>query len=387
MKNKLLFILTLPILLIGCKDNTIEISGKLDKAVSGSYIYLSELKSNLLEPVDSLKLAADGKFLFTSEIKAPTFYVLKTDDSNILTLIVSPGEKVSISAGFTSLGEPESVSGSDDTKKMMEYNKALNNTRDKLTGLSQIYYENVDSPDLPNVEATIDSMARQYLGEINSYTKKYIDENIKSLVSLVALYQQVAANVFVLSPIDDIEYFIKVDSSLYSLYPESEPVVTLHDQVRQLLESVGGQTNSGGFLSVGSVAPEIALPSPDGQVIKLSSTRGKVVLLDFWAAWCPPCRQENPNLVKAYDKYSGKGFEIFQVSLDKTKDDWVKGIKDDKLGRWIHVSDLKYWNSSVVAQYQFDGIPFNMLLDRDGKIIAKNLRGDALERTLESVFN
>ncbi len=386
MKIKLLIILVFPVLLSGCKDNTIVISGKLEEPVLNEYIYLDELKSTNLEPVDSVQLSGDGQFTFTREIKMPTFFLLRTDISNFFTILASPGEKINIQAGFSSLNEPESVTGSEDTEKMMEYNKALKNTIDKISGLSRIYSENTDNPDLPDVIATLDSMAQEYLGEINSYTKKYIDDNMTSLVSLVALYQQITDRVYVLDPIDDIDYFIKVDSSLFSLYPESEPVIALHEQVQQLVEGVSAQTGSSPGLEIGDVAPEIALASPDGEIIKLSSTRGKVVLLDFWAAWCPPCRAENPNLVSAYTKYASKGFEIFQVSLDKTKEDWVKGIEDDKLGRWIHVSDLKYWNSSVVTLYKFNGIPFNLLLDKDGRIIAKDLRGQKLETTLASVL-
>ena len=133
-------------------------------------------------------------------------------------------------------------------------------------------------------------------------------------------------------------------------------------------------------------APEISLPSPRGDIIKLSSTRGSVVLLDFWASWCAPCRQENPNLVKAYARYHGKGFQIYQVSLDKTREAWLKGIQDDQLEQWIHVSDIKYWKSIVVLLYKIESIPCNFLLDKEGRIIASNLRGEMLEIRLAEIF-
>src|SRR5665811_1006680 len=129
---------------------------------------------------------------------------------------------------------------------------------------------------------------------------------------------------------------LKVDSSLFSLYPEYGPVAMLHSQVKEFIAGIPDNKNIAPVPGGGTIAPEISLPTPDGDTIKLSSTRGSVVLLDFWASWCAPCRQENPNLVKAYELYNKKGFTIYQVSLDKTKEAWMKGIQDDNLGKWIH---------------------------------------------------
>ncbi|MFN8689449.1 MAG: peroxiredoxin family protein, partial [Cyclobacteriaceae bacterium] len=138
--------------------------------------------------------------------------------------------------------------------------------------------------------------------------------------------------------------------------------------------------------AVGQLAPEISLPNPEGEVISLSSLRGQYVLVDFWAKWCGPCRRENPNVVKAFNKYKDKGFTIFGVSLDRTREDWVKAIQEDGL-TWTHVSDLKYFESQAARDYNINAIPFSLLLDREGKIIAKNLRGAALEMKLEEVFS
>jgi peroxiredoxin len=386
MKSKLLFLLTFSLAFAACKDNSIKISGKINNQLKGEYLMLQELKANSLETVDSLKLSENGEFSFKKEISYPTFYLLKTSNENFLTILSEPGENLKISAEYNKLGIPESIKGSEGTQKMIDYNKALKNTIDKLGGLQEIYSQNSGSPELDKVMATLDSTAQNYLKEINIYTKKYIDENITSLVSLVALYQQVALQVYVLNPLEDLKYFVKVDSSLFKLYPESEPVKALHEQVKELIDRVGIEKGIDAVQSSAPEIPDIALPSPAGEIIKLSSTRGKVVLLDFWAAWCPPCRRENPNLVMAYNTYKSKGFEIFQVSLDKTREEWVKGIEQDYLGRWIHVSDLKYWNSSVVSQFNIKSIPYNMLLDRDGKVIATNLRGENLMKKLAEVI-
>jgi peroxiredoxin len=137
--------------------------------------------------------------------------------------------------------------------------------------------------------------------------------------------------------------------------------------------------------AVGQLAPEISLPNPSGQIVKLSSLRGKYVLIDFWAKWCGPCRKENPNVVKAYHRFKDKGFEVYGVSLDRNKQDWVQAIQEDGLV-WTHVSDLQYFNSQAARDYNIQAIPFSILLDKTGKIIAKNLRGAALESKLEEVL-
>lgn len=385
--NKKLFLYLFAIAIFtGCKTNTVSISGTLQNPAVGTFIYLDELKSNELTTIDSVKISDEGKFSFKQEVKSPSFYLLKISQNNFLTMLLEPGEKVTVNAHADSLNYPSSVSGSKGTGSMTEYNKTLRKTITKLSGLSKIYNENADSPDLPKVIESLDSLAQIYLNEINTYTKTYIDENIKSLVSLVALYQQVAPSAYVLDPAKDLKYFVKVDSSLTILYPEYEPVTTLHQQVQELVAGMKGETSVTPAAGEGAEAPEISLPTPQGDTIRLSSTRGSYVLLDFWASWCVPCRQENPNLVKAYAEYHKYGFQIFQVSLDKTKEAWMKGIQDDQLGKWIHVSDVQYWNSIVVPLYKVQSIPANFLLDKEGRIIASNLRGEQLQIKLAELF-
>jgi peroxiredoxin len=387
MSRKLALFFLCATMLSSCRVKTVDITGILENPRPREYIFFQELKSKELLTVDSAIVSEDGSFDFKRKVKFPSFYLLKINQNNFLTMLIEPGEKIKMTSHFDSLNYPVAVIGSKGTKLLADYNKTLLKTINKIRKLSEIHDKNLGRPDFVYVIDSLDNLAGGYLNEMNSYAKKYIDDNISSLVSLVALYSQVAPNVYVLNFEKDLSYFKKVDSSLFQKYPIYEPVIDLHNQVKEMIAYYDNKKSVPQSSGEKMEAPEITLPSPEGDTIKLSSTRGSYVLLDFWASWCSPCRMESPNLLRAYNMYHARGFQIYQVSLDKTKEAWIKGIQDDKLEKWIHVSDVKYWNSVVVSLYKIESIPTNFLLDKEGRIIASNLRGDALQRKLSELFN
>lgn len=381
--KKTIVILLAVYLLSGCQTSQrFEIAGTI-KNSNGELIYLDEIKTNDLETVDSTYIDKNGNFRFRGDVAIPKFFIIKTNQDNYLTLLLNPGEKISIEANMENLGIYYKLKGSKDSRIIQEYNVKLRENVNNLKELNEIFNDSINSLNIESIMMDLDKRSELIVKDQKDYTIRFIQKNKYSLVSLMALYQQLTPRNPVLDPLNDIQYFEMVDSTLYNLYPESEPVQALHSQVANLKIKFNREK----LLDFGAIPPEIALPDPEGETITLSSTRGKIVLLDFWAAWCNPCRMENPNLVSNYAKYKKKGFEIYQVSLDRKREDWVSAIKNDHLEQWIHVSDLQFWKSVVVQQYQLDQIPTNFLLDREGKIIAKDVRGEALSEKLSEIFD
>ncbi len=382
--KKLQILILVILILSGCNTSKrFEIKGVIENG-QGSMIYLDEIETSSVTSIDSLTLNDDGSFQFTHELTMPKFFLLRSNQNDFITLLIQPGEKVTVEANMDNLAESFTVKGSPDSKLLQDYSQYLQQNIDQLTELNKIYTDSLQSPNIESIMADLDERSNRILEDQREYTIDYITSNTHSLASLLALYQQITPRNYVLDPIEDIVYFEMVDSVLYALYPESGPVQALHAQVIELNQRKETIREMELLFADGATPPEIALPNPDGDTITLSSTRGNIVLLDFWAAWCAPCREENPNLVAQYTKYHSEGFEIFQVSLDRGREDWIKAIESDGLENWIHVSDL---NSIAANLYYIQQIPTSFLLDREGRIIARNLRGEALEKKLSEIFD
>ncbi|MFO8235557.1 MAG: TlpA disulfide reductase family protein [Bacteroidales bacterium] len=369
----------------GSNSNDFTIEGKYDNAEEKE-ISLIELKTEGTNKIDSMKIDDDGSFSLSGYTEIPSFFVVEAGEGNSLTLIVKPGERIRLSGDLNDLNSTYKIKGSEDSEKIVELRKRLENTIAELDSLGNIFRENPDDESTQDLRDRLNKESREIVNEHKEYTKEFIDDNMNSLASLMALYQQIGPQSYVLDPKEDFEYFEKVDSSLMESYPNSDPVQSLHSQVTDMKNRQDDQQTASGNISIGEKAPDIALPTPEGDTVSLHSLRGEYVLLDFWAAWCKPCRVENPKLVEAYKKYKDKGFEIYQVSLDRERKDWEDAIEKDKL-EWINVSDLKFWNSSAAQKYNIQSIPANYLLNEEGEIIEKDLRGDALDQKLNEIFN
>ena len=373
--------------LTGCKSDSFTVSGMIDDANAGEYLVLREVKPGFLKPVDSLILSQDGRFRFRSNTEMPSFYMLSISNDNFLTLLVAPGEQIEVKAARGTLASPIYVKGSEGTDVMVAFSKERQGLVEDLQRLTDIFNDSNGSPEFPLLVDSLDRRAADIVTAFRERALKLLDENSSSMVSVYLLNQHVVPGMQLFDAARNPEIFYHVDSALYALYPESDLVLDLHSFVAGLKKSVTVAGKPGTRPAPGDILPEIVLPGPNGDTLRLSSTRGMVVLVDFWAAWCPPCREENHNLVKIYDMWHWRGFEIFQVSLDLRREDWTEAIRNDKLGRWKHVSDLKYRDSEVVKKFGLTEIPASFLLDREGRVIAVNLRGDDLKEKLGELLD
>ena len=383
--KKILILFIVALFAASCSKSGYKISGTLENA-AGVTLILELVKARSLEIVDSVVVDASGQFEMKGELENADYYILKKDLENLITLILEPGQQLTITGDLENIANNYEVTGSDGSKLIKEFHTKLDETLDKIKELNSIYNESLGSLNMAEIVKDLKERSEKILEGQKDYSTEFVRNNVGSLASVLVLYQQISPQYILFDPMEDYKYFFMVDSAIFDKYSQSDAALSLHAHVTNLKQRIEEKREKEELLSPGSFTPEIALPTPEGDTIKLSSTRGKIVLLDFWAAWCQPCRTENPNLVANYKTYHDKGFEIFQVSLDRTRDQWLKGIEDDKLGEWIHVSDLKYWNSVVVPAYYIDGIPASFLLDKEGKIIARNLRGEALSNKLKEIF-
>lgn len=341
-----------------------QIKGKIINNTTFNKIELIDMIANKV--IGSSELNKKNEFTINANIVESDFFKLQLDESNYLILILEPNQKMSIEVNIEKFFEPK-VTGSVQTELFYSSLNKLNFYESKQDSLDAVYSENYTTED----EAFTTKL-------LNEYTELEVKKN-EFLKNLISTHSNKLTVMFFVDKLDMDEHydlFKKVAEDLRKNYPTN-----------QYVSEFANQVTLAGKLAVGAVAPEIAFPDTSGNILLLSSTRGKYVLIDFWAAWCRPCRMESPNMVRMFEAYKDKGFTIFSVSLDREKEDWLNAIQVDNLQNWPHVSDLKYWESDAVALYGIQGIPFTVLLDPNGVIIAKNLRGEKLEQKLAEIFD
>ncbi|UOQ77313.1 AhpC/TSA family protein [Hymenobacter sp. 5516J-16] len=343
-----------------------QLSGQLQNAPAGTKVYLAELGETQFVSRDTATVDEKGQFRFTGSLTEAGIYQVKLNEQNQALLALENGRPVTLTGDAQQLGQSYTVKGSPDSEMLQQISRSMQASRQQMQRLEQRYTQAAQQGRTDSL-AVLQQRAMTLQTQGSADLGRLVRRNPNSVVSAFVVTS-------VLNPDDNFALADSVANVLKKNRPDSRYTKALVARLEPLRTT-----------AVGVQAPEISLPSPDGNAVTLSSLRGKYVLIDFWASWCGPCRQENPNVVRAYNKFKGKGFEIYSVSFDQDRGKWLKAIQNDKL-TWTHVSDLKGWESAAGQTYGIKSIPQSYLLDPQGRIIAKNLRGDALDATLASVL-
>jgi peroxiredoxin len=383
------YILLLVPFLLGCQEQEkseyfgLVLKGKLQNA-SKTALFFEELTPSDLIPVDSIYTDTQGNFEFELFIEDAGFYRLGVSSDNYITLAVEPNETIRILADASNLNETYQVKGSPGSAILWHLNASKIKANQDVDSLRNLYKKYNGSA---NFTSKRDNIRKAY-GEIREqqvdFIKDLIRKNPNNLASILALYHPFDDKLL-LKDSDNVEFSRLLSKSLCESYPTNKHVMDLKKRVNEHKRTEEQRRINERNLAIGMTAPEISLPSHNGHMMSLSSLRGKVVLIDFWAAWCPPCRKANVELSEIYNQFNHKGFEIFGVSLDRTRDQWLKAIENDNI-TWIQVSDLRFMNSPVVSLYNVQNIPNNILINKQGEIIAKNISPEQLSARLKEML-
>ncbi|HMC00745.1 MAG TPA: TlpA disulfide reductase family protein [Flavobacteriaceae bacterium] len=361
------------VLAISCaKENKYIVSASIDGVEDGRQVYLNTIDENKLSAIDTATVA-NNAFTFTGTVELPDVYFISIDQIRNNFPFILENENISLTMYKDSINTSV-IEGTKENDLLQEYSKEVNAISKEIMALRK---ENMEAQKAKDT-AWMNSLRGEYEALVKKgeeFDTQFTKDNNSSVMGLLIMERKVRGKDINVNELKEI----------FDSYPEELKQTRAGKNISKVLDAAIAT-------AIGSVAPDFTAPNPTGDMLAFKDLKGKVTILDFWAAWCRPCRMENPNIVKVYNKYHDKGLEIIGVSLDGNgrqqdpKAEWLKAIEDDNL-TWHHVSNLQYFNDPVAKAYNISSIPATFILDEEGKIVAKNLRGQALDDKIAELLN
>jgi thiol-disulfide isomerase/thioredoxin len=386
--KQIISILVLCLLALSCKTEekqTVKrdgyyISGTAPGVYNGIRAYLETEDDRGRKVAMDTAIIMNEKFVFDGKVDFPKMISLKVNSAKGVTpLILENGElHVSIDKDNMANSKVEGTEANDALNVFNETFKELSAKRIEISKELRVAQQNENSPNLERLKTELREVSQQMEALPYDFISKHQD-NPFALLQLQNLAKSNAAD------------FNKIEAAFNSL-SETQQNSMVGSLLKTQIQTKKAELAALNATQIGNVAPSFSGPTPDGKQLALDDVKGKLTLIDFWASWCKPCRMENPNVVKVYQKYHSKGLEIISVSLDGSRNQkdpkaaWIKAIEEDNL-TWNHISNLNYFNDPVAKSYNIRSIPATFLLDENGRIIAKNLRGNALEEAIAKYLN
>lgn len=380
MKN-IVSILMIGLLLTACnkevkKTDGYVINGTAEGVYNGMRVYLKAADERGTQTPQDTAIVMDGTFKFEGKVEYPQMWFLSVNNVGGFVPVMMENEAIDVQFNKDDV-EASKVTGTKSNEVVKEYTQGFDKLMEKRNEMNT-QFRTLMTPSDSVTKAKLSGDYAKINQELQDYPLQFLKDHNDNYFSLSLIENILKSNPVEFKPIDNA--YANLDNEIKnSVYGQ---------MVGSKIDAIKKQNESLAMLNIGNEAPNFTAPNPDGKQVALNEIRGKATIIDFWASWCKPCRMENPNVVKVYNKYHDKGLEIISVSLDRPgqKEQWLQAIKDDKL-TWHHVSNLQYFTDPVAQQYNIQSIPATYILDADGKIVAKSLRGQALEDKIAEMLN